>query len=416
MRFRASGISVYRAAAVRDATGICERPGAIAVRHGRVVAVGSPQQVLAQFKPDEVIDLPDSLLLPAMVNAHAHLSLTNVGPQPYRGKFVDWLKMVMEQTPRDDAAVAEAVRHGVELSWAAGVWVLGDIAPSPAAVNARMEAGLPGVSYLECFGIGDRQDAAIEQLHDRFVVHPPFERAHPTVALGIQPHAPYSAGRRLYEAVTKYARSHAYRLSTHLAETPEEIAFIRDGAGPFVDLLRDLGKWDPQASPATGQHPIDWLADALKQGRWLVAHCNYVEDHHIEMLARFGVSVAYCPIASDYFGHEGHRYRDMLEAGVNVCLGTDSIICQPPNELQPMSILAQMRWLYRRDRTDPETLLRMATINGTRALQMTESHASLRPGTYASITAVTIDPNDPTDPLIQALENDSPIEPILYIG
>ncbi len=416
MRFRGSGISVYRAAAVCDATGINHRPGAVAVRNGRVVAVGDDQDVMQQVRAVEVIDLPDMLILPAMVNAHAHLNLTPLGPRPYNGRFIDWLKMVIAEAPRDDAAVADAVRQGVEGCWAAGVGTAGDIAPSPAAIQARMETGLQGVSYLECFGLGKRQQQTIDELNDLFEGHPALDRSHPTVALGIEPHAPYSAGPELYHAATKYASSHAYRLSTHMAETPEELAFVRDGTGPFVDLLKELGKWEPGLAPARGEHPIDWLDDVLKHGRWLLAHCNYVDDAHIEKLAKYGVSVAYCPVASDYFGHTGHRYRDMLEAGVNVCLGTDSVICQPPHEPQPLGILPQMRWLYRRDGTDPQTLLRMATINGTRALSMISSNATLRAGTHASMIAVAFNPDDPTDPLTQILENDAPAEPLMYIA
>jgi len=414
MRFRGSGASVYRAGAIRDAHGINHRPGAIAVRNGRIVAIGPSDEVLTRVRPLEIVDLHDVLILPAMVNSHAHLHLSMAGSMPYGGGFTDWLRQVMELTPKNEQQIVEAVRQGVDLSYAAGVGIVGDIAPSAAAITARIEAGLPGVSYLECFGLGNHQPQAVNVLEEVFK-NPPFETSHPTVHLGIQPHAPYSAGLDLYDAATRLARTHAYRLSTHLAETREELQFTREGRGPFVDLLKQLGKWDDSIQPA-GEHPIDWLDEQLKHGRWLLAHCNYVEAEHIEKLAKYGCSVAYCPIASDYFGHTNHRYRDMLEAGVNVCLGTDSIICQPPDEPQPLGILPQMRYLYRRDKTDPMTLLRMATTNGTRALSLVQSNATLHSGTNASLIAVAFDPADPTDPLIQILENDTPVEPLMYIA
>src|SRR5690606_17270088 len=130
------------------------------------------------------------------------------------------------------------------------------------------------------------------------------------------------------------------------------------------------------------QHPIDRLAPRLREQPWLLAHCNEVQDTHITLLAECGASVAYCPIASEYFGHPHrgvHRYRDMLDADVNVCLGTDSIVCQPAGEPQPLGIFAQMRRLHRRDGTDPATLLAMATINGIKALDLLEKNATFHP-------------------------------------
>ncbi len=95
------------------------------------------------------------------------------------------------------------------------------------------------------------------------------------------------------------------------------------------------------------------------------------------------MSIAYCPIASEYFGHRGHRYRELLARGVNVCLGTDSMLCQPPDEPQPHGILAQMRRLLERDDVAPGLLLAMATVNGAKALGLPAGTATLRPGAEA---------------------------------
>src|SRR5699024_10076230 len=154
------------------------------------------------------------------------------------------------------------------------------------------------------------------------------------------------------------------------------------------------------------------LEDELRRGRWLLAHCNYVDDHHIETLQRTGASVAYCPIASDYFGHRNHRYREMLDAAVNVCLGTDALMCQPAGAAQPLGIFGQMRYLYHRDKTDPYLLLRMATVNGMIALEFSENDATLKKRASAHFAVVRIDPSDSRDPLEQALLNNEPVESI----
>ena len=224
----------------------------------------------------------------------------------------------------------------------------------------------------------------------------------------MQPHSPYSAGPDLYAAA---ARDDGLA-STHLAETEDELEFVARGSGPFADLLRRLDKWDDSIEPS-GLSPVAALEPHLGRGRWILAHCNYLDDRDIDLLARMpGASVAFCPIASEYFGHTSHRYRDLLAAGVNVCLGTDSVLCQPAAEPQPFGILPQMRRLYLRDGTDPELLLALATTNGLRALGFRPSAATLGAGAPARPIAVRFDPADPRDPLAQILEDGAPAAPV----
>jgi cytosine/adenosine deaminase-related metal-dependent hydrolase len=408
-------VTILQAGAIRDAQGIDARPGALAVKNGRVVASGHPSILPRRLLHDaHVIHLPDSLLLPAMVNAHAHLDLTDIGPHPYDGDFPAWLRFAAQQRPTDPHALTLAVLHGAEMSRAAGVEYLADLAYDPQAIHARRQAMLPGVSYLECFGLGPRQHQQIARLNDQ-LAQLAFETPCPGhsrgVVLGVSPHAPFTAGPDVYAHATALGREHAYRLCSHVAETPQEIQCLRDATGPLRDLLQQMGVWDDAFKP-TGQHPIEYLRPHLLRGRWLLAHCNYVDDDHIDILHHAGASVAYCPIASSYFGHEQHRYREMLEAGVNVCLGTDSILCQPPHEPQPMGILPQMRYLYRRDRTEPLVLLKMATTNGMLALEFSETDATLRKGATAVFSAVHFNPHDDTDPLTQILNSDEPARQI----
>ncbi len=410
---------IYRGGAVRDAKGCRARPGVVAVTGGQVAYAGSEKDLPRSLRDaGSVVDRSSELLMPALVNAHAHLDLTGLGPRPYEGDFVAWLRQVVADRPTEPDAIAAAVHRGLELSRMAGVGWIGDIAGSADAIRARREGPgalrLPGVSYLECFGIGaaasdvaKRVEGVLESME--FEVEVPGEPR--GTVLGLGPHAPYSVGKEAYDALARLSQRRIYRLTTHLAESPEELEFQRDATGPFAELLRELGKWDDTIKP-TSKHPINWLEPALRHGRWLAVHCNYVEDEHIRILERTGTSVAYCPIASDYFGHprEGqHRYRDMLAAGVNVCLGTDSILCQPTDSAQPLGILPQMRYLYARRHGpgatagDGDNARRAGT-----GISRHRRHASSR--CAAIFTAVRIDPDDDTDPLVQVLENDAPAE------
>ena len=406
---------LYEASAILDAVGSSARPGVVAVRGGRIVAVGSPAGVREAVGGDGAVrNLTGRLLLPAMVNAHAHLDLTSIGTRPYSGDFVEWVQSILQLRPREEKQAFAAIQKGAAYSLEAGVCAVGDIAGSlrpEAAVRALGATGLFGVSFAELLGIGG---AALRSQLERLTTFDGRIRAG-GIRQGLQPHAPYSTGPPLYAAATEQAERFDLPLCTHLSELREEEAFVARAAGPLRGLLEGLGRWNDTYVSFYGQeqHPIDWMEPYLRRRPWLLAHCNYVDDPHIERLAACGASVAYCPVASDYFGHRNHRYRDLVAEGVNVCLGTDSIVCQPSDEHQPLGILAQMRHLFRRDRIDPIRLLAMATVNGREALGLESKVATLQPGAPASIIAAPFDHEDPTDALTQVLENRYPVQPLV---
>ncbi len=400
------------AGAVLDPAGGLHRPGAVWVRDGQAEAWGPADELEKAHGHDAAVTRwPDRLLTPGFVNAHAHLELTHVGPQPYPGDFIAWVTMLREHWPGEGEAfakvpdlawLADAARVGARQSLAAGVEFVGDIQRGPAVTAAVRDEGLGGVGFLELFGLGPPLDAdALQQI------------ATDQDAEGWQPHAPYSAGRAVFEAAAASGKP----VSTHLAEMLEEHAMVADAAGPFRDFIAARGKWeDGFTQPGRygeGLTPVRWMEPALRTTPWIVAHCNYVTDDDLALLAETGASVAYCPVASDYFGHPtqdhpgfhekhfggGHRYREMLDAGVNVCLGTDSVVCQPADEAQPLGILPQMRFLYRRDATEPALLFRMALQNGRAALR--------HDGSATLLASMRFDPGDPRDPRVQVLGSDA---------
>lgn len=374
-------------------------PATLVLEDQCVVAAGSPEQI-GLVEADRIIDARHSVVLPALVNAHAHLDLSHIGPVPFDASgdgsaadFKSWVDRVMAQRAVTEESIAASVKLGIALSQAGGTGIIGDIAGVRSTVPFQVlnASGVPGVSYVEVFGIGLRQAAAIEFMQDlaRIASHDPASIDAGTTRLGLQPHAPYSCGIEVYKA----AAGLGLPLSTHLAETLDEVQFLATGDGPIADLLRQRGAWDDTIRPS-GQHPVDCLAEALNGTPIVAAHVNYATGDHIARLARSSISVAYCPRASAYFGHPAdghppHRYRDMIAAGINVALGTDSLLClDTPDRI---SVLDEMRLLYQRDAADPLMLLRMATINGAKALGFDPAVVSLQPSKLPSAGLIAIE-------------------------
>ena len=428
------------AAALRDAAGVdLPRPAFVLLEAGVVRATG-PAEHAPDVGPDvERLDLPGHVVLPGLVNAHTHLELTAIGPRPdwacrYADggpSFVDWIRHVRRERPATPAVLAAAVDAGVDHLRAAGVAAVGDVggggSPSDReAIHHRLvAAGLHGVSFAELLAQdGPRLRAERARIDATTAAHRAASRHADPARLrrGLQPHAPSSTSPALYAAAAAAAAEHGLPVCTHAAELPEEAAFVAHAAGPFRDLLEELGVWHGglAAHYSGGLSPIRWLEPHLRQAPFLIAHVNHLSDDDLALLADTPSSVAYCPLASRYFGHAGpdadhapttppHRYRDLLAAGVNVCLGTDSIVNADPADPQPLGPLSAARHLHARDGTPPADLLAMATVRGRDALGLPAAVGTLAPGAPARLAALPFDPAHFTDPLTQVMTRPDPV-------
>ncbi len=401
---------LIRAAGVADERGLFAGAGGLLleIRSGGTF-VGDVVEGRRSAPADRVLDLPDHLLIPGLVNAHCHLDLTSIGPvqRPAGDSFADWLQLVRTTRPQEEDSIAASVRRGIELSLAGGVVAVGDIAgclrsgPSLKSWQVLRSSPLRGVSFLEFFAMGLGAPARMEAV-ERMLAEAGPDRA----MLGLQPHAPYSVNLPAYERAVDLARLFDLPVCTHLAETVDERMFIAEASGRQRDFLEAIGIWDEGelAHVGHGRHPVEHLERVLARRPWLLAHVNDCSDDGIATLVQTGASVAYCPRAHRYFGFGTsvgpHRYRVMMERGVCVCLGTDSIVNLPPGaddaDLGRLSVLDEARVLYQDDGTDARALLAMMTTNGARALGMDQSRYRFEPGqSVAGVVAVRTGQVDP---------------------
>ncbi len=378
------------------------RDACLATEGGRVVSVQPIRGRVAG-----AIDLGEVIVLPGLVNAHAHLELTGLaGHVPYRGSFVDWLESLIPAIV-DEQDYPRFMSEGFRQSLAAGVTVVGDIGIGRSAIEAWRQAGVHTVGFLEVLGMGRRSTAPRDRSPDTaaalLAAAQPDDTASCIRRFGISPHAPYTTDPAIYRRSVDLAR-HLHRpLCTHLAETREEIQFLADGTGPFRDFLERYGLWDGSFTPP-GESPVAYARRlGLLQDRNLLVHANYVSDADLDLLARAPCSVAYCPRSHHFFRHEPHRFAEMLRRGVNVCLGTDSLASNAS-----LSILDEMRFVRAaHPAVDPAHLLDMATRAGAAALGLDKQLGTLAPGRRADFIAVPLTHPQAADPLDDLLHADT---------
>ncbi len=382
----------YRAAWVLPIATPPIRNGALLVdAAGRIAAVG-PEAAVPAPRDTLERDLGECALLPGLINVHAHPELTALRGLIADLPFHDWIAALLTikraaALSAEDYAVA-ARWHCVE-SIAAGMTTIGATEDSGAGFDALRESGQRGIVYREVFGPDPAQaDDALAAL--RGAVDAMRERETDLVRVGVSPHAPYSVSDALFRATAAFARRENLPMAVHAAESEAEQQLVTGGHGPFAERLRARGI----ATPPRGRSTIA-LLDALGvlDARPLLIHCVTIDRDDIARMAEHGASVAHCPAANARLGHGTSPVHALRAAGVTVGLGTDSVVSNDRLDLLEEARLAQ---LYQRASLRDATvlpaaaLLRMATLDGARALGIDGRAGSLEAGKDADLCAVSL--------------------------
>lgn len=372
--------------------------GAVAVEGARIVGVGARAELTEKFQSADTEDLGEAVITPGFVNCHSHLELTAMRGflEPEEGDFFAWLKKVTvsrgERMSAEDI-YASAAWGAVEAA-RAGVTSLGDASDAGASVmRALRDVGLRGTVFSEAFGPDsslareqfDKARAKIDSLRGG-------ETA--LVRLGISPHSPYSVSPTLLELLARFALDESLPLMIHAAESESERLLMLEGRGPFAESYARRGFTFDSPGVSTVRHLDN---TGVLDTRPLLAHCVRVDDEDVKLIKERGASVAHCPKSNAKLGHGRAPLARMLDAGVNVGLGSDSVAsnntCDPLEEARfaVLGSRAALDTLGGGRMVDARDALRMLTHGGALALKLEGVAGALEEGSEADLAAVRLD-------------------------
>jgi 5-methylthioadenosine/S-adenosylhomocysteine deaminase len=361
--------------------------GTVAIDGDRIGWVGPRREAPA----GDDLDAGNCLLMPGLVNAHTHLELTTLRGAVEEVDFPRWIRSLVRarRGALNDAHLYAAACRGIAEGLSAGITTFADTCDSGVVLRALRDMGARGIMYQEVFGPDPADcDAAIAGLREKVARH----RSHETqlARVGVSPHAAFSVSDQLFAETCAWARAERLPIAIHAAESADETALVRDGAGAFASALRRRG----MTVRSRGRSPIEMLerAGALGPGTLLI-HCVAIDDADIAMISRAGCAIAHCPASNAKLGHGIAPVAELLAAGVDVALGSDSVASNNRMDILEearLAVMFQRARLLRGSALSAQAALELATIGGARALGLEGAIGSIEVGKSADLAAFSL--------------------------
>ncbi|MCX5894167.1 MAG: amidohydrolase family protein [Deltaproteobacteria bacterium] len=352
------------------------------MRHHKIRAVGPAREVLPGFK-GLICDHGSGAILPGLVNCHAHLEFSALaGRIPPQERWEEWLKATLAQREAlDPAQVDQGIIRGIEALHRGGTALVGEVSNTGASLPHLESSPLDYHLFYECLGFNLKERLDLTESFEFF--GDPAVPANPCISAAA--HAPYSVSAALFQAVNRW-NGDSRPQTVHLGESRAELDFLAHGNGFFKDLLKRRGRWledfcPPGPSPVAYLHELEFLGP-----RTLAVHGVWLDEPDCRLLAQSGTWLVLCPRANRYTGAGVPPVDQLLQTGVNLALGTDSLAGN-----WDLNLFGEMRWLHRLFPAYPGDLwLRLGTLNGARALGRDQDLGSLEPGKKAALGFVPL--------------------------
>jgi cytosine/adenosine deaminase-related metal-dependent hydrolase len=396
---------IVRARTVVTMDGAPIENGAVVVSANRIVDVGKFDDIRTR-NAGEIVDLGEQALLPGLINAHCHLDYTCLRDKiPPQKSFANWIRTInsekAELSPKDYLA---SINDGFIEAKEFGTTTIANLTAFPELI--------PQISELiRTWWFAELIDVRAPERASE-IVDIVIESLKSAQNWGLAPHALFTASKDLYRRCGEIARRENISLTTHLAESREEMAMFHNGNGRLFEFLKSIGRPMDDCGSITPLELFLSTTDNRTLPNWLVAHLNELTESDFDSLERSKrqFHVVHSPRSHDYFGHTRFPFERLRALGFNVCLGTDSLASN-----ESLSLFAEMRaFQCTESGISPDEILNMVTVNPAMALHLQNTLGRIRPGFHADLVAIPC--SGDRDVFDQIIAFEEPIDWMLLDG
>ncbi|MCL4542652.1 MAG: amidohydrolase family protein [Deltaproteobacteria bacterium] len=347
-----------------------------------------------------------TIIIPGFINSHTHTDLM-VRPKAGEARpsdktqrvFSEWVLSLVKIRDSLDLDQKNRLRIKAFSEFVkSGTTLIGDIIETDSFYNIgglllKSEL-IPRVKgFIELRGLDPAGAPAVLSEFKAFYekYRDVFKKNENYFSLGISPHSIYSVSEGLFRGIIKENSSRGLKIAIHASEHLSETEFISGRGGDIaVNLLPEF-KLSKFSKPLkTFPTPIAYL-NYLKilNKNTSIIHANEINEVDIEIIKKSGANIIHCPRSNAFFNSKKLPLKKILEKGITVSLGTDSLYSN-----KTLSILDELRYAKKiHPGVSSKDLFSMATINGAKALAFPNVTGTLEPASYGDFIVFKMDKN-----------------------
>ncbi|QLH43142.1 MAG: TRZ/ATZ family hydrolase [Coxiellaceae bacterium] len=352
---------------------------ALAIDEGKILAVLPQTEALQQFQANNTIELPNQVLLPGLINAHTHSPMTLFRGLADDLALMEWLnnhiwpaekQLMNNDFIRDgtELAILEMLKGGT--TCINENYFFGEVI-ADTVQKAKMRA-LIGITVLE---FATPWANTISEYLDKAnrLIKSHYKNPHPLVKFAIAPQGPYTVGDAALLKIKAMAEENDLYIHMHMHETAIEIT---------------------QSMEQFGMRPLQRIHKlGLLSPKFQNIHMTQVNAEDIAILQATGAQVVHCPESNLKLASGICPTQQLLDAGVNIAIGTDGAASN--NDLDMLGELRTAALISKVDSNNPTAVpapiaLRMATLNGAKAMGLDQQIGSLEVGKFADVIAIDL--------------------------
>jgi cytosine/adenosine deaminase-related metal-dependent hydrolase len=331
---------------------------------------------------------------------------------PPQKSFADWIRAINVEKPKlSPKDYLASINEGFAEAKRFGTTTIANLTAFPELIS-RITPPIRTLWFAELIDVRapERSNETVDRAVESLRCAPNW---------GLAPHALFTASKNLYRRCEKIALREDILLTTHLAESGEEMKMFRDASGPLYEFLKDIGRSMDDCGNGTPLERFLTIRDssaslrsARNDNNWLLAHLNEVTDSDFDLLERSErrFHVVHSPRSHDYFKHSRFPFEKLRTLGFNISLGTDSLASN-----EDLSLFAEMR-AFQNESPDvpPQEILQMVTVNPARALRQQNAPGRIRRGCRADL--ISIPCNGTGDVFEEIIAFEKPVDWMLLDG
>ena len=333
------------------------------------------------------LEFYSGILVPGLVNTHCHLELSHlkgkIEEKTGIGGFIGQINVLRNQ---ENENVEKAIQFADRKMWAAGTAAVGDISNSTLTLETKKNSKIFYHTFIESFGFHpSRAERAFD--YAQFVQ---FQFKEKGLSNCIVPHSPYSVSKPLFEKIKENAIIKNSILTIHNQESESESEFFTNGTGAIANHLQnnlgiDISHWE-----TTGKSSLISILQYLpKENQLLLVHNTFTKKEDLEELKRMrsieNTFFVLCPNSNLYIENQLPPVSLFRNENLNICLGTDSLASN-----HELSVLAEMITLQVNfPEIKLEELIRWASLNGAKALQIEDNFGSFDVGKKPGVNLIS---------------------------